>query len=61
MDHPNILRLYEFYEDYNNFHLVTELCTGGELFDRIVEQEHLSERKCADIMNQVISGVNYCH
>ena len=44
MDHPNILRLFEFYEDNLNFHLVTELCTGGELFDRIVENEHLNEK-----------------
>ena len=61
MDHPNILRMYEFYEDNCNYHLVTEICTGGELFDRIVEQEHLSEKYCAEIMEQVISGVNYCH
>lgn len=34
-DHPNILKLYEFYEDEKRFYLVTELCTGGELFDKI--------------------------
>ena len=34
-DHPNILRLYEFYEDPKRYYIVTELCTGGELFDEI--------------------------
>ena len=36
LDHPNIVKIYEFYEDLNNFFIVTELCTGGELFERIV-------------------------
>lgn len=35
LDHPNILKLYELYEDSKHFYLITELCTGGELFDKI--------------------------
>jgi calcium-dependent protein kinase len=37
MDHPNILQIFEFFNDNKNFHLVTELLLGGELFDYIVE------------------------
>jgi len=29
LDHPNILKIYEFYEDVNNFYIVTEYCSGG--------------------------------
>ena len=36
LDHPHILKMYEFYEDKYNLYLVTELCSGGELFDRII-------------------------
>lgn len=36
LDHPNILKLYEYFEDVKNVYLVTEMCSGGELFDKIV-------------------------
>ena len=35
LDHPHILKLYEYFEDDRHMYLVTELCTGGELFDKI--------------------------
>ena len=38
MDHPNILKLYEVYQDDARFYVVTELCSGGELFDEIVKR-----------------------
>ena len=38
--HANITRLKGSYEDKGNVHLVMELCSGGELFDRIVQRGH---------------------
>ncbi|CAE7863472.1 CPK2, partial [Symbiodinium necroappetens] len=43
MDHPNIIKLYETFEDKVKVYLVMELCTGGELFDRIIELGHFTE------------------
>jgi calcium-dependent protein kinase len=37
LDHPNIVKIYEFYEDKYNFYLITEYIEGGELFDRITK------------------------
>lgn len=38
LDHPNILKLYEVFQDDKRYFIVTELCKGGELFDEIVSQ-----------------------
>ncbi|CAD8184760.1 unnamed protein product [Paramecium octaurelia] len=61
LDHPNIIRIYEFYQDIKNIYIVTELCTGGELFDKIQDQQVFSERRAAGTMKQILSAVNYLH
>lgn len=35
LDHPNIVKLYHLYEDNKDYIMVTEHCSGGELFERI--------------------------
>ena len=37
-DHVNIIRLIDVIEDEHYVHIVTELCEGGELFDKIIER-----------------------
>lgn len=61
MDHPNILKLYEWFEDEIHIYLVTEICTGGELFDVIIERKHFNEDDAAFIMKQLLSAITYCH
>lgn len=60
-DHPNIVKLYEFYEDDKYYHLVTEFVQGGELFDYIIKNKMLSERTAALFMRQILSAISYCH
>jgi len=55
------VKLYGFMEDEKNYYIGSELLTGGELFDRILKSDHISEYVAADIMRQVLSAVAYCH
>jgi hypothetical protein len=63
LDHPNIVRLEEVYESHSEIFLVQELCSGGELFDRLDEQPdyHYGEKQCARIIKQLLSAVRYIH
>jgi len=38
LDHPNILKIYEYFLDNDNFYICSEVCEGGELFDYIVKK-----------------------
>jgi calcium-dependent protein kinase len=61
LDHPNIMKLYEVYEDRSHLYLVTELCSGKELFDEILTRGKLSETDAADVMRHLLSAIAYCH
>lgn len=59
--HPNIVNLKDFYEDPTTFYIVMDLCQGGELFDRIVTQNHHSEHDAAMIIKTIVQVVQVCH
>ncbi|CAD8168988.1 unnamed protein product [Paramecium pentaurelia] len=61
LDHPHIVKLYELYQDEQNYYLITEYLSGKELFDRIKEMSYFSERKAASFMRDILSAVVYCH
>jgi calcium-dependent protein kinase len=37
------------------------ICTGGELFERVIEQEFFSEQYAAYVFKQILDAINYCH
>lgn len=37
------------------------MCNGGELFQRVIEQEYFSEQYAAHVFRQVLEAINYCH
>ncbi|CDW88495.1 protein kinase domain containing protein [Stylonychia lemnae] len=61
IDHPNVVKLYEIFDDKDCMYLVLELMTGGELFDRIVEKEHYSEMEAAETIKPIVDAIRYCH
>jgi calcium-dependent protein kinase len=61
LSHPNIMQVFEFYNDNTNFYIVSEFCSGGELFDCITEQGVFSEGDAASIMKQILSAICYSH
>ena len=62
LDHPNIIRLYEVFEDDKYFYLFIELCSGGSLFNKMHNSGYnLSEKEVANIFKQLISAIAYIH
>ncbi|KZV41543.1 Calmodulin-domain protein kinase 5 isoform 1 [Dorcoceras hygrometricum] len=59
--HKNIVTIKGAYEDPLYVHIVMELCAGGELFDRIIQRGHYSERKAAELTKIVVGVVEACH
>lgn len=60
-DHPNIVRLFQVIDSPNWMCFVSELCTGGELFDQIIVSHRIPEDAARVYFRQVLSAVHHCH
>lgn len=61
LDHPNIVRLYETFDDGCDVYIVMEFCSGGELFDRLTSRATFDEATACTLMRQILAAVSYCH
>ncbi|CAN9416951.1 unnamed protein product [Alternaria alternata] len=61
LDHPNIVRLYDIWENRDELYLIMEFVEGGELFSYIHEQHGLIEIHTVHIFRQIIAALIYCH
>ena len=69
MKHQCIVQSVDVFEDADYVHLVTDLCSGGELFDKIIERSSSSdngmpcfdEQEAAHIMYQILTAISYMH
>ncbi|WOO81985.1 Calcium/calmodulin-dependent protein kinase cmkB [Vanrija pseudolonga] len=59
--HKNIVQLHDFFETSHNLYLVFDLCTGGELFDRICARGSYYEKDAANLVRTIVSAVKYLH
>jgi calcium-dependent protein kinase len=60
LDHPSIMKLYNFYEDPKRYLLVTDICTGGDLFD-CISDKRMSQGEAAIVLKQILSALVHMH
>ena len=60
IDHQNVVKIYEFYMDAENYYLITEYCPGGDLFEQI-KNVPLSEIQVSCIIYQILLALNHIH
>ncbi|KAK8893143.1 hypothetical protein M9Y10_021558 [Tritrichomonas musculus] len=61
MRHENIVQLYNFFSDENNFYMVMDYCPNGELYDFIIKNGKIQENTAALLFQQIASAISYCH
>ncbi|XP_048672902.1 myosin light chain kinase 3 isoform X1 [Caretta caretta] len=62
LNHVNLIQLYDAFECKNNLTLIMEYVDGGELFDRITDENyHLTELDAILFTKQICEGVHYIH
>jgi calcium/calmodulin-dependent protein kinase I len=59
--HRNIVTLYDYFETSHNLYLCFDLCTGGELFDRICAKGNYYEADAAELVRTIFNAVKYIH
>ena len=61
VDHPNIVKMIDFFEDEAHYCLIMELMEGGELFDQILQREQFNESEARQAIRSIIDAIRYCH
>ena len=59
LDHPNIVKIIEFYSTPKAYYIITSFCQCGELYNQIKYQ--YNENQLAVLFYQVFSGLYYLH
>lgn len=61
LNHPSILKIFDFFYDLNNFYIVMEYVKGGDLVDKVTEFGCFTEQVAANVMKQIFCSLGYLH
>eukprot|EP01022_Parablepharisma_sp_SALTPOND_P005623 TRINITY_DN1230_c0_g1_i1.p1 TRINITY_DN1230_c0_g1~~TRINITY_DN1230_c0_g1_i1.p1 ORF type:complete len:1000 (+),score=80.24 TRINITY_DN1230_c0_g1_i1:84-3002(+) len=61
VDHPNIVKYFFNFQTEKRLYIIMEHCGGGDLFEKVISKSHFSEKQAAQIMREILRGVNHCH
>jgi calcium-dependent protein kinase len=61
LDHPNLIKTYEYFIDNESYHIITEYMEGGKLQDKLDIIQFFNERNASKISQQMFSAVSYLH
>lgn len=59
--HPNVMTPIEVCHDPEYIYLIMNFCDGGELYDKIEENQRLPEEISRNYFRQILSGVQHLH
>ena len=62
IDHPNIVKYYETYDDHKYLYIVMEMCEGGE-FGEIIQMDPstYNEAHIAKHFYKLLRALSHCH
>ena len=61
LDHPNLIKTYEYFIDHENYHIISEYIEGGKLQDKLQRIQYFNEKNASIIMQQLFSALAYLH
>jgi len=61
VDHPNIVKLYDFFDEKRYYYMAIELMEGGELFERIVKKTFYNEMDARGLVRILLDALAYLH
>ncbi|CAI2174692.1 5568_t:CDS:2 [Funneliformis geosporum] len=61
VNHPNIVKLHDLYESKEGVYIITDLASGGELFNQLLLKGSYTEQDAANLVKQILEGVAYLH
>mmetsp|Transcript_60962 Transcript_60962/g.140924 ORF Transcript_60962/g.140924 Transcript_60962/m.140924 type:complete len:592 (-) Transcript_60962:141-1916(-) len=61
LHHDSVCKVLEVFEDYKNIHLIQENCSGGSVYNRILERQYFTEQESAVIVKHMLLAVKHLH